>query len=511
MKKEGKREEKKAARKPEPVPAPETTAGPKKGVDYVALLKDWRVAILVVLVVFSVISIYPHFENGEFTTSLPLGLDLQKGAWLQLEFKAEVATFDTVKPVNQFIMDVKNLTDAEIVQVAENKLEIRKPFTREELEQIFTKANGTLVTYEQGVSKDTADQVKVILENKINSLGTKDARVNTITGLSGISRYMRVEMAGVTMSQATDIVGKQGKFEIRVHTTGNETEHVLFGDAITTVGVPSQDPGTNSWGVPFSLNDAGAAAFRNACISSGATNDPDSHELEMLLDGQVVYSAPLSAELAGELQSQVIRQLSASTGQGTAGLNAAKSLEIHLRAGALPVDVTVAASGATTPASAESNRFIAVLAGIAALLAVGLVIYLRYHEPAIVLPMVLINASEIVILLGIARFVWELDLASIAGLIAVLGTGIDQMVVITDEVLHEGKVPSPSLYKKRLARALMIIVAAASTVFIAMVPLAVMPLGTLRGFAIVTILGVLVGVIITRPAYGRIIMEILAK
>ncbi|MFA6332450.1 MAG: preprotein translocase subunit SecD, partial [Methanoregula sp.] len=56
-----------------------------------------------------------------------------------------------------------------------------------------------------------------------------------------------------------------------------------------------------------------------------------------------------------------------------------------------------------------------------------------------------------------------------------------------------------------------IIVAAAATVVIAMLPLALMDLSTLKGFAIITILGVLVGVIITRPAYGRIIMQILSK
>lgn len=136
---------------------------------------------------------------------------------------------------------------------------------------------------------------------------------------------------------------------------------------------------------------------------------------------------------------------------------------------------------------------------------------MRYHEPAIVFPMVLINASEMLILLAITSFFLQLDLATIAGLIAVLGTGIDQMVILTDEILHEGKVPSPNLYVKRLKRALSIIVASAATVFIAMLPLALMDLSTLRGFAIVTILGVLVGVIITRPAYGRIIMAILSR
>jgi len=44
-----------------------------------------------------------------------------------------------------------------------------------------------------------------------------------------------------------------------------------------------------------------------------------------------------------------------------------------------------------------------------------------------------------------------------------------------------------------------------------MLPLALMDLSTLKGFAIITILGVVVGVIITRPAYGKIIMETLSR
>jgi len=154
----------------------------------------------------------------------------------------------------------------------------------------------------------------------------------------------------------------------------------------------------------------------------------------------------------------------------------------------------------------------AVVAFIVAAIAVGIVIFFRYREPAIVLPMIGINMSEIVILLGIAALIQQqLDLAAIAGLIAVLGTGIDQLVIITDEILHEGKVPSPNIYQKRLTRAIGIIMVSAATVIIAMLPLALMDLSTLRGFAIITILGVLIGVLVTRPAYGKIIMAILSK
>ncbi len=284
------------------------------------VLKDWHVALLIILVIFGLVAIGPHIdENGQFATNLQFGLDLQGGAWLQLEFKSVVAGFETDKPIAQFIGDVQNLTDAEILQVGDNKLEIRKMYSQEDLSRIFTSAGGTLTTYDQAVSPSTGDDVKRILENKINILGTKDAKVNTLTDLSGNVKYVRVELAGVSMSQAQEIIGKQGKFEIRVQTTGNQSEHIIFGDTITSVGVPTQDPQTKAWGVSFTLSEQGAADFQQGCIEFGATTNPDSHELMMLLDNQTVYSAPLSADLAQKLQTSPVRQLVATTGGGGCG------------------------------------------------------------------------------------------------------------------------------------------------------------------------------------------------
>ncbi len=481
--------------------------------DLKEIVSDWRVALYLVILVLAIISIGPHFEDGQFKTNLQFGLDLQEGSWLQLDFQSVVIGIDTDKPIDQLTADLKAKLDADVIQVAPSKLEVRKLVSKEELTKAFDSLQaGKIVTYEQGVSKNTADDVKQILETKINALGTKDAKVNTLTGMNGITRYIRVELAGVSMKQAQDVVGKQGKFEIRVQTTGNDTEHVLFGDSITSVGIPSQEPaGSGVWGVPFTLSETGANALRNASINTGAVTDPERHHLEMVLDNRTVFSAPLSPDLAAKIQRDPIRELLATTGKGTSALNDAKNLEIHLRAGALPVAVVIAGSGSVSATLGEHFKVMSILAGIVALLFLAIMIFYRYREPSIVLPMVLINASEIIILLGIARFVQQLDLSAIAGLIAVLGTGIDQLVIITDEILHEGKVPSPNLYLKRLTRALAIIVISAATVIIAMLPLAVMSLSTLRGFAIITILGVLVGVLVTRPAYGRIIMYILSK
>lgn len=479
-----------------------------------ALITDWRVALLIVLVVLSVIAIFPHIdENGNLATNLQYGLDLQQGAWIQLEMKGEVVGFTTDQPLDSFVANITKTTGADVELVDATHIEIRKPYTQAELDPLFSAAGGKITSYNQGISKATADDVKQILENKINEMGTKDAKVNTLTGFNNICRYIRIEMAGVDMKQAQEIVGKQGKFEIRVQTMGNESEHVVSGETITSVQRPTQNPaGSDHWGVSFTLSEAGATAFQQAAIKYNATTDPQHHYLMMLLDNQTVYSAPLAEDLAGQLQTQQIRQLYASTGSGTYGSSQATDLEIHLRAGALPVDVGIAGSGGTSAPLGERYKTMALIAGILALITVGFVIYYRYREPSIVLPMIIINASELVILLGFISLIrFQMDLPTIAGLVAVVGTGIDQLVIISDEILHEGKVPSPNLYLKRLARALGIIVAAAATVVIAMVPLALMDLSTLKGFAIITILGVLVGVVVTRPAYGHVIMQILSK
>ena len=57
--------------------------------------------------------------------------------------------------------------------------------------------------------------------------------------------------------------------------------------------LPSQEPpGSDKWGVSFTLSEAGATAFQEAAIKYGATTDPANHNLIMLLDNKTVYSAP---------------------------------------------------------------------------------------------------------------------------------------------------------------------------------------------------------------------------
>ncbi len=230
--------------------------------------------------------------------------------------------------------------------------------------------------------------------------------------------------------------------------------------------------------------------------------------------------------------------MEAKCGSGDAGSQKAKELYIHLREGALPVNVKVIGSGQVAAALGSQFKFQMVIAGIIALLAVAFMIYYRYREPRIVLPMVSTSFSEVIMMLGIWSLMgWQLDLASLAGIILVIGTGVDHLVIITDELLRgggdavasaqksikeradavaenaESKVAGPSgkVYLARLSRAFSIILGAALTTVAAMFPLLLMGFGALTGFALIIIIGVLIGVGIARPAYGRIIGYILAE
>lgn len=475
-----------------------------------ALIRDPHVIVAAILVLASLIAIFAPIGDRDGMTNLQFGLDLDGGSWIQLEFQADVVTVQTDN-IYSVADSMSETLDCTVTPLDTKSVEVDRKFTEAELKSAVEKAGAVFISSAPGVGSDTADSVKRILESKVNSLGTSDVKVNVLTDLTGVSQYVRVELAGVDMQEAQEIVGKQGLFEVRIQTVGDATEHVLYGDSVIAVQTPQMDPENGVWGVGFTLDEAGALALQKACIESGATKNPSAHNINMYLDGEEVYSAPLSYGLAASIAKSPQNMLSASTGVGDEGRQQAQELEVHLRAGALPIEVEIAGSGSTSAALGDYFKIICIIAGLAALAAVAVVVYFRYRVPQIVLPMVLTNVSEIVILLGISVFIQQLDLAAVAALIAVLGTGIDQLLIITDEVMHEGRVPSKVIYLKRLRRALLIIMTSAATVIIAMFPLIIMDLSTLKGFAIINILGILIGVLITRPAYGRIVMEILSK
>lgn len=428
----------------------------------------------------------------------------------------------TTSPESVVANYLKNALDADVkvVGVEPVQYEIRTNTTRESLNAILAPVGGSVDTspqgFTEGLTPETVQDTKSVLDQKLNRLGLKDIKVRVVG-----SQYILIDMAGVDVATAQDLVGKPGKFEIRIQTQNNETEHVLYGDAVESVDIPSNNQGM--WGVPFTLSDDGAKILQKAAIDSGATKNPTAHELSMYLDKDQIFSAPLAPELAASLQKTPSRSMVAEVGTGDAGSQKAKVLYIDLKEGALPVNVRVIGSGQVTAALGNQFKIQIVVAGLLALLAVAGMIYWRYRVRRIVLPLTATSTSEVIMILAVLSALGQqLDLAAIAGLITVIGTGVDQLVIITDRLMRgatalpskgEGKyaVSGGRLHEKRIMEILGIIIGSAATTVAAMLPLPFMGFGALTGFAVTVIIGVLIGVGIARPAYASIADYILGE
>ncbi len=186
-----------------------------------------------------------------------------------------------------------------------------------------------------------------------------------------------------------------------------------------------------------------------------------------------------------------------------------------LKSGSLPVKLNVVGMEFISPRLGQNFRTQAVYAGIAALITVLLIVYYHYRNLKIAIPVASTSLFEVIIILGFAALInWNLDLPSIAGIIAAIGTGVDQQIVITDELLggeKTTKITRRASTLKRMGRAFFVIFAAAATTIAAMSFLLVYFVGTLKGFAFTTILGVLIGILVTRPAYAEIAKYLLGE
>ena len=193
-----------------------------------------------------------------------------------------------------------------------------------------------------------------------------------------------------------------------------------------------------------------------------------------------------------------------------AAVEAMNKLQTIMISGSLPLKLEIIKLDTISPALGEEFVKNSLFAGLLALVGVSLVLLIRYRSLKIVTAVLITSLSELLMTLGFAALIrWNLDLASIAGLIAALGTGVDDQIVILDE-LSKGEEKFIN-WKDRVKRAFGVIIASYLTLTAAMIPLWNAGAGLLRGFAVTTIVGITVGVLITRPAFASVVERILKK
>jgi len=368
-----------------------------------------------------------------------------------------------------------------------------------------------------------------VLSNRLNVYGLSDIVIRTANDWQG-NQYILVEIAGVTQDEVRDLISQQGKFEAYVGETlvfeGGE-EDVLYvcrnDGSCSGIRSCNQISGTQ-WYCQFEFSVT--LAQEAADIMADATKDLDvvygdsgssylNETIDFNLDGELVDSLNIGEDLKGKSTTQISIS---GPGYGSNKMEAVEDASVNmdqlqtiLITGSMPFDLEIAQLDSVSPVLGESFLKNILWVGLFALIAVGVVIFIRYRAFKVVIPMLTTVLSEVLLILGFAAMVgWNLDVASIAGILAAIGTGVDHQIVIIDEAIR-GADERFTNWKEKIKRAFFIIFVAYATTVAAMIPLWNAGAGLIRGFAVTTIVGVTMGVFLTRPAFAAVIEKLYEK
>lgn len=514
--------------------------------------KYWRVYLLVIVTVISLSVIFSPAIPGlnlidaqETTaenptwdqehTSLQYSIELAGGTRIRAPLigaTAEGVTIGTqdTDELEQNIADNFEEADKSDIKINEmdedentgSYIEVTSSDADEDvLENSLNENNIEYESVRSGVTPDTRDEAISVLQSKIDESGLSSGSVRVVE-LSDGTEFILIEVPDIDREGTIELIEERGEVNIDIyHDSDNNGEYdqetVLTTDDFKTVGTAESGSEQGPPNVPVVLTSESAPEFQSAAVEKGVArsggstctydSDPDNTQscLLTVVDGDVVYSAGMSPSLANSMNSGTWSDNPNFILQ-TESYEEAQKLAINLRAGVMPAQLDIDA-GETSFVSAQQGeqfKIIAVLIGILSTITVAGSVSLRYGKAKIAAPMMLTASSELIILLAISALLsYPIDVAVIAGFVAVIGTGVDDLIIIADQVLGgENPATSDKIFERRFKKALWIILGAAGTTILALGPLAILELNELQGFAIFTIIGVIVGVILTRPAYG---------
>jgi preprotein translocase subunit SecD len=514
----------------------------------------WRAGIAAFLIVMAFLYLAPSLSKDLppwWSWPLPdkkinLGLDLQGGMHLVLEVEAEKAVESNLERV---VEEVKR-------ELRKNRLRYQRiertgtqgvslTLMREEDVDSFIKIAEERYPFfktESSAGTDKGFPLQMILETEareqIMDLATDQAleTVRNRIDQFGVSepdirpqqdRRILIQLPGVKdPKRALELIGKTALLEFKIVDEEHSLQAALNGDVPPGSEIlykVDEDPDSgkraqtpfllrkrtlltgeyvtdarvqidSQYGDPYvSLNfDAqGAHLFKNI------TSENVGKRLAIILDKNV-YSAPVIREAIPGGSAQI---------SGSFIMDEAKDLAIVLRAGALPAPVKILEERTVGPSlgkdSIEKGFKSMLIGGIAVVL--FMVVY--YGLSGIIADLALL-LNILFIMSALALFGATLTLPGIAGMILTIGMAVDANVLIFERIREElrlGK-PARAAIQGGYSKAIVTILDANVTTFIAALVLFQFGTGPVRGFAVTLSIGI-VASFVTAVFMTRIVFD----
>lgn len=519
------------------------------------ILKDWRIIVLILAIVISFIAIQPNIlgnsgaqiiylspnsllgnlsnngattlTTGSIVTSINghsvsdaarfysiLNSSALNNATVTIDYKNQVFPYVYSSGSVQVFVSKNSPLNSSLIQV--------QNIQTTNLNYGLDLVGGTQITIAPNSTNYTASTVSnllAVLQTRLNTYGISGININQFSTLNG-ANFIMISMPNVGESQALSLITNQGKFYAKV---GNTTvfnssvpnDGVVQNGVCVTSGCPyggEQSPTLSNGAYQFSfgieLTKLAAQSFANSTrnLTQSAVNPGYlSKPITLYLNNKQISSLQIADNLRGIAQQNIL-----ITGSGTSynqAYNQMKTLQAVLESGSLPTPIKLISVNAVSSSSGQQfiNQIYILLAG--AFIAVAIVVFIRYNFNYKVASLILMTSlAEIFIVFGVAALIkWNLDIPSIAGIIASIGISVDDQIIITDELIRGSRKTEYAALKRRVERAFFIIVVSFLSFGAIMLPLFFSTASLFTGFALTTILAALIGLLITRPAYARMV------
>jgi preprotein translocase subunit SecD len=508
------------------------------GVEKMKIKLTWRIWLLMIALALCLLSIFgmppTFFQKGVLITSVEKNSTAFEQGFRQGQVIIGIDE-EKIDNLDDFsnIIQKKFPTDESVVFKTKEKeipyfsnqppditvLEIPKTKIKTGLD-LAGGSRALVQAQDQKLSAKEIDDLIGITNNRFNVYGIADINIRSVSDLTG-NHFMLVEIAGATPTDLEELISKQGKFEAKI---GNKSVFVGGEKDIASVcrndakcaGIESCQQSGNVYFCNFKFTiflseDSAKRHFEIIQDLDVNTTNPEylSEKLNLYVDDSLVDSLFVSKGLKEQITTQIAISGSGSGETRSDAYDAAEEsmhkLQTILITGSLPYKLEIVKLDTISPVLGKEFIKTIFLAGLAALLAVSIIIFFRYKKFKSSIALLITSTSEVIIILGVASFInWNLDLPSIAGILATIGTGIDQQIIVLDEARQSTFLS----IKQRMKRAFAIILGAYSTALVALLPLMWAGAGLLKGFAITTIIGITTGILITRPAFTDMIKRI---
>lgn len=329
-------------------------------------------------------------------------------------------------------------------------------------------------TDDSGITSEKMDSTVAAIKKRVDSMGVSEAQVSK----QGDDR-IRVSIPSVQdQQQALDMIGKTAQLEF----VGPDGEVILTGkDVVDSKAVQQKSSsGLEEAVVTLKFNDEGTQLFADA------TQKYLNQQISIKLDDEVISSPKVNVAITnGEA---VI--------EGMADMEEAGNLAELIRGGALPVKLSpieVTTIGPTLGQDSLNQSLIAGAIGIAAVLVFMLIMYrgLGFIADLALVVYIMID----LILMVVANV--TLTLPGIAGMILSIGMAVDANVIIFERIKDEsrsGKSINAAI-DAGFKRAMGTIIDSNVTTLIAGFVLFFMGSGSVQGFAVTLILGIIVSLL----------------